>query len=347
MEKLVSIITPCYNSAQYIDKYFSSLKEQTIGIGKLEILCINDNSTDNTLDKLYEYEEQFPDSVCVINLKENIKQGGARNVGLEYATGKYIAFVDSDDWIKEDMCAILYHIAEKYQTDFIQFPFIHFFSQDNQVTETSPLYGFLDGNDSEIKRHMLIGNIVTFGSQNKFYKASIIKENSARFIEHRVYEEPYFVYPILVKALNIYIMKEGLYYYRHEHPSVTGLYMSQPGKLYDHPEVQLELLKCLTKQKDVIKNYYNEIEYYFIFTYYVETLYFAGYKQFYLGLDYFTRMQELIPKLFPRYYENVYLNQALYSNVKEILMSLKEKFSQAELKEYCDKVVQIMDKECG
>lgn len=89
---LISIIVPCYNVENYIDRCVSSLVSQTIGIENLEIILVNDASRDNTLFKLYEWEKKYPDSIMVITYDENIRQGGARNVGLSYATSDYYTY---------------------------------------------------------------------------------------------------------------------------------------------------------------------------------------------------------------------------------------------------------------
>ena len=90
-----------------------SLSRQSIGIDALEIVLINDASTDNSLDYLYAWEKEFPDSVLVINLTENVKQGAARNLALQYTTGEYIAYLDSDDWLVPDALKLLYEKAKE------------------------------------------------------------------------------------------------------------------------------------------------------------------------------------------------------------------------------------------
>ena len=100
--KKISVIIPCYNAQAYIPRCLHSIFSQTIGMETLEIILVNDASTDHTLDILLQFENKFPDSVIVVNLEQNIRQGGARNVGLSYASGEYVAFLDADDWWEED-----------------------------------------------------------------------------------------------------------------------------------------------------------------------------------------------------------------------------------------------------
>ena len=84
----ISIIIPCYNVEEYIDRCLESVVAQTIGLDMLEIIVINDASTDNTLNKLYQWERRFPQNIMEITYEENQRKGGARNIRLEYATGQ-------------------------------------------------------------------------------------------------------------------------------------------------------------------------------------------------------------------------------------------------------------------
>lgn len=104
---MISVIVPCYNVEKYIDRCLDSLVSQTVGQDKLEIILVNDASTDNTLSLLEKWESRYPDNIMVVTYDTNIRQGGARNVGLSYAQGEYIGFVDSDDWIEPRMYELL------------------------------------------------------------------------------------------------------------------------------------------------------------------------------------------------------------------------------------------------
>ena len=119
MKKAVSVIIPCYNPKKYLSRLVNSLLDQTIGLENLELIFVDDASTDDTLESLYQLEQQYPYNITVISNSENKKQGTARNIGMSYATGKYIGFVDADDWIAPQMYEKMYDIAEETDCDIV------------------------------------------------------------------------------------------------------------------------------------------------------------------------------------------------------------------------------------
>ncbi len=116
-EPLISIIVPVYNTEEYLTLALSSLCSQTYK--NIEIICVDDGSTDNSL-KILEKFRAFDSRIKIIKQKH---QGVsvARNKGLDKVTGKYIAFVDSDDYVKPEMFEVLYKTIKKYDTDVVLF----------------------------------------------------------------------------------------------------------------------------------------------------------------------------------------------------------------------------------
>lgn len=108
-EKILSIIVPVYNAEKFLDKCITSLLNQTIS--DIEIILVNDGSTDSSLDICYKFEQA--DNRVKVYSQSNSGQSKARNVGLENATGQYIAFVDSDDWVDEDYYEKLVEACER------------------------------------------------------------------------------------------------------------------------------------------------------------------------------------------------------------------------------------------
>ena len=107
----VSIIVPVYNVEKYLEECLDSLVNQTLK--EIEIICINDFSPDNSLEILHRYKNNYPDLMKIIDLKQNVGPGYARNHGLDMAQGEYIVFVDPDDYIDITMCEKLYNMAKK------------------------------------------------------------------------------------------------------------------------------------------------------------------------------------------------------------------------------------------
>ena len=136
-----SIIIPVYNVEKYIDKCLQSITNQTFK--DFEVVCINDESKDASLSILEEYARK--DKRFKIFSQKNQGQGIARNNGIKIASGKYIVFVDPDDWIEENMLEILSKKFEKEQADIIQFDFkqINEYSQKEKIFSLKNKYRHL------------------------------------------------------------------------------------------------------------------------------------------------------------------------------------------------------------
>ena len=117
--KKVSVVVPCYNVSDYLDRCMESLLKQTIGIENIEIILVDDASTDNgaTWEVIMKYEQLYPDTIIAISLEQNLRQGGARNVGISYAGGEYLVFCDADDWMSLKALEHVYRKAKEVDAD--------------------------------------------------------------------------------------------------------------------------------------------------------------------------------------------------------------------------------------
>lgn len=118
----VSVIVPVYNAEETLISCLGNLVHQTLD--DIEIILINDCSTDNSFRIMQDCEEQFSDKIILINLEENLGPGGARNVGLMYASGEYIGFVDSDDLVDTTMFSKMYERATEGDYDIVSCGFL-------------------------------------------------------------------------------------------------------------------------------------------------------------------------------------------------------------------------------
>lgn len=214
MEKLITIIIPCYNVEQYIDRCFQSLINQTLGINRMEFIFVNDASTDNTLEKLTALEAQYPDNIIIINFTENRRQGTARNAALEYATAPYIGYVDSDDWVDITMFEKMVTAIEKYDCDFVECRWD--LARNEKLT--SPVKklgkpGYLDLRKPDVKAEFIGTQIGLTALWNKVFKKSFLIDNDIFCPEQIRYEDIFFCYLAFLYAKSYYRLDDVLYHY--------------------------------------------------------------------------------------------------------------------------------------
>lgn len=262
MPKKVSVVVPCYNASQYLDKCITQLLHQTIGLDNLEIILVDDASTDDgkTWGLIAEYEQRFPDTVMAISLEQNMRQGGARNVGISYASGEYLIFCDADDWLLEETLEHCYREAVAHDADVVEFLGTNVTDHDALVEAQRGGKNRLVELDTEQKRKEFLLHIdeeFSFGSQTKLYRASLIQENRIAFAEHLIFEEPSFVVPVRLYEKRHYFLDERLYVW---YLSPGSSMRSDWGDhKWDNLKVWLYLAADL-EQKGMWKKYYPELE---------------------------------------------------------------------------------------
>lgn len=198
--KRVSVIIPCHNAVQWLPKCFLSLVNQSMGMNDIELIFVDDASEDagRTWEMLQDFERAYPESIMAIQLAENMRQGGARNVALTYATGEYIAFVDADDFVREDFLKKAYEIARSTDADMVQFEYELYTERLGNVPSGRKIEreSICLENIAQRKR-FLVEEKITYGCWNKLYRRELIARAGVKYAEHVIYEEPLFVYPLL------------------------------------------------------------------------------------------------------------------------------------------------------
>lgn len=334
MEKKISIIVPCYNVGDFLDRCWKSLLNQTIGIDALECIFVNDGSSDEgrTIDKLHNIEDDSPENVIIIDMDRNMGQGEARNIGIQYATGKYLMFLDADDELRADACERVYGLAEENGADIIQFNHLYILGDETRSSNASAETRFYQIKTREDRIPFLIDSKVTFGCTNKLYRLQLVKEIGGQFPAGVKYEEPLFVYPLFLYADRIMLLKEDLYLYHFNEDSTVTSMLGK--RILDHPNVQLRLLDFVMNL-DRYEEYRQIIEIYFLWTFYLETISFASRERdCVIPLEYFGYMQEMCKKLCPDWGENPYLH-LIPDDARKVLMSIYRMFhTQNELNEF-------------
>lgn len=264
----VSIIVAAYNVEQYLNRCLDSLVSQTLH--DIEIICVNDGSTDRTLEILKEYAQK--DARITVLSQENAKQGAARNRGLEIAKGEFVTFVDADDWIEPDYCELLYNAAQKYGVNIA-------------ASSTTRDYKHKVKNHLKLKEEKVyngVNSIVqaleyNFITHSKLYRFEPIK--NLRFEENVLYEDG----PYTIKAFDIeksLVTVPSARYHYYSNPTSTMKQKLDVKKENDKISTSLQLIRY-AKEHDIninpknalvykeecllwaIKHYYDRKEYYF------------------------------------------------------------------------------------
>lgn len=244
---LVSVIVPVYNVQDYIEKCLDSLINQTLE--QLEVIVIDDGSTDKTGLIVDEYQNKYKSKIKVIH-KKNEGVSIARNVGLEKATGEYIGFLDSDDWVNYDMYEKLYKLAIKDNCDIVACDTLAIYP-DKKVLIESHINETSTTEDLMLNAYAVIWN--------KIYKREII--DGIKFKEKMNFcEDVQFLYMVYPKIKKIGVIHETLHNYLQRVGSLTYTYNEKLYQLID----SLDDIVNYYKKQGFYQKYYAELEYSYV-----------------------------------------------------------------------------------
>ena len=250
----ISVIVPVYNVEAYLSKCLDSILCQTFS--NIEIICVNDGSTDNSRKILEEYRKK--DSRIVIVDKKNGGLSSARNAGMKVARGEFYSFIDSDDWIDVTMLEKLYNSMTSLNTD-IAICAVHQFDETNQRIDDSNPYYTLEYFDSsfdnkafsykETKPFIMDVCVMAW---NKLYRRSIVDEYNAEFPDGLIFEDGPFFFTIFFRTQRVSIVRDFLYYYR---VNRLGSIIQKAGKKFLHiidvAEIMYSRIKDLPDFEDI------------------------------------------------------------------------------------------------
>lgn len=200
---MITVIVPIYNTEKYLKRCIDSILEQTYK--EIELILVNDGSTDKSEDICKEYLKN--DNRIIYYKIENGGQGRARNYALDRCNGEWISFIDSDDWIENDMFEKMINMAETNECDIAICGWYrnHGFKQIEQPTIKDVKYY----NNLELMKEYLSSNIITSSMCNKIYKKKLWEDT--RFPELRAREDAAVLYKILSKSKKAVYIGESKY----------------------------------------------------------------------------------------------------------------------------------------
>lgn len=322
--KKISIIVPCYNCESTLDYCLDAIFAQTIGLENLEIILVNDDSTDNTLAMLYEYEKLYPNTIIVINCTENGRQGTARNIGLLYATGEYVAYVDDDDVMERNMYELLYQAAKETNAEVVV-------SDNQRVSEVPNLDIYRNGtiiiNDIwEIKTNvqrgkLLIDSSINNAVWNKLYQREFLIKYDIHFAEHIIYEDILFTMLMKAHVSKLCILNNAFYYHvvTEASSSVNGSFDER--RIFDYLGVHAEVIEEMQK-RGYYTFYRNDLLNWYVTAYLICGVWHVEFNRK-LNPEYLTIMDESVEKLFPKMVSRRELHNLLLEELKREVVEAK------------------------
>lgn len=284
----ISVIVPIYNAEKYLNKCVDSLINQTKK--ELEFILVNDGSTDKTEEIIKSYK----DSRIKYFKNKNQGIGKTRNFGIEKATGKYIMFLDSDDYLKNNTCEILYKNVEKTDADLAICDFYKIY--DSGVEEKIKLLSF---KPTTLRKTPSLVNEINLAPWNKLYKKELITKNKIKFVENLKYEDAPFVIEAFSKAGKIIKVDEYLNYYLIHGNSETTV---RDKRCFDILKI-IDLIRKNTKNEEYLQEEINKLTVRIITNYTIQQ---RNQKDKNVGLDFIDEAFSYLEKEVPDYKNNKY-----------------------------------------
>lgn len=288
----VSVIVPCFNAEKYISKALDSLLSQTLD--DMEIIVINDGSSDNSKEIIDEYYKKYPNKIRVYH-QENKGIASVRNYGLSLVNGEYFGFLDSDDYTKSDMYFKMYAKAKETDADMVVSNFMWVSDKKERLEKEGP---YIAGKDMMVKLFATLWN--------KIYKTSLIKESGLKFPDGNRYEDACFLYCLSSILKKIEFIDEAFVSYVQVSTSITHTNNQQVKNMI----TVFNIIYDYYKNNNLFDEYKDELEY-------IHIKFFLGNSFLRSSLikdkddRYNTIMMgfNLLNEKFPNWYKNKYLNE--------------------------------------
>lgn len=246
--KKVSVIVPVYEVEDYLERCLNSLVNQTLE--DIEILIINDGSPDNSQSIIDKYKEKYSEKIISISI-ENQGVANARNLGLDHASGEYVGFVDSDDFVELSMFEDLYKKAKEEKSDVVVSGFTKLYtasSRNFQLGDTD-----LYGKSLRESPGILVAGVPYLW--NKIFKRELIEKNRLRFHNFRIFEDLLFSYECYFYAECISKYDRPLYFYRaRRQGSATNSFNERFFDIFQVMNILIDIAKK-TGQFDILEEY--------------------------------------------------------------------------------------------
>lgn len=314
---MVSVIVPVYNTENYLRRSLDALVGQTIDHSLLEIVIVNDGSTDSSPEIINEYKEKYPDIIKVFS-KENGGQATARNLGIERASGDYIGFADSDDYVDRTLFEKMYEAAIKNNADLVECHYHSMLELDKKDENDFPQYREV-GTNGHISSHKDVRELFLnpqVSPWNKLYKREVLINGNVRFPEGMIYEDTsFYVKTLPFVKKHVYVDEKLVYYCVRNNSTMTA---NQGQKVADIFDVLDDIL-LFYRKKGLYGEYKKELEYFCVKIAFCSNLCRIGRVQNKIMRgELYDKTFSFVQKTFPFYKQNEYLRGKMGMYLKSV-----------------------------
>lgn len=331
MSKLISVIVPCYNAAAYVDACIESVINQTIGIEHIQLIIVDDASTDESVEHVLKYVKEYPESIYLETLSENVGQAAARNIGTDLAEAPYLVYIDADDWVTSDFCEKMLAVVEEQECDLIQCGWVEHYDETqiekNKEIRSARYNEIITVNSAEDRKQLFKENSFSRIIGCSVLRTKWLHENGIRFKSYRKYEDNYYDSIIRYQVGTYCAIPENLYYYRILKKSNSHA----RNDMDQFVRLEIEVEKVLYYQKhNLFQTYYSNIRNEFFRMFYLNTLHIIFLQFDDIPLDIIEFMQQTVRKMFPDYAEGI----PGADKENEALLTLRFRFPKEQWEQY-------------
>ncbi len=210
----ISVIIPTYNVEKYIEVCINSVINQTIGFDNIELIVVDDCSTDNTYKILEEYCKKYNNFFLFKTDKKSGVGGKPRNIGINNAHGKYLMFSDADDFFTLNACEIMYNAIEQKNADFIIANWSY--ADEDGTPYDRPIFDLERFKPFKLSINDCVDSFYVMNSSmcNKIFNREFIEKHNMRCLEYVPGEDTHFAMCAFLEADNVYYIDNIMYYYR-------------------------------------------------------------------------------------------------------------------------------------
>ena len=214
MNYKISVIIPIHNVAKYLGEALDSLLNQTIGHENLQVIMVDDGSTDESAKIIQRYEKEYENFVAVYLSTASGAAGKPRNEGLKIVEAPYVMFLDPDDVYDKDACKNMYNKITSEKVDIVTANY-NYMDEDGTIWD-SPVFNNKRFPSFRFGRRSFSESFFVWNSAvwNKIFSSELIRKNEIKFLEGVPGEDAYFTYATLLKTDKVYYLKDVIYYYR-------------------------------------------------------------------------------------------------------------------------------------